>query len=168
MDQQNRPEPDVVVVRADAAEDLTQTRFPVSAVLLAIEVMSAESVSRDRETKPMKYARAEIPHYWRVENERGRAVDPRIRAGAATGAYTSVGIFRDRMKVEAPFPMDLDLTGSSPPGHSRVATARTRTTARHPRDGRAAAAVSVGVSGRRRPPGPPGPGSTAGRRPGPP
>ncbi|MFD6025544.1 Uma2 family endonuclease [Streptomyces griseoluteus] len=110
LDQQNRPEPDVVVVRADAAEALTQTRFPVSAVLLAIEVMSEESASRDRETKPMKYARAKIPHFWRVENERGRAVIHAFELEPTTGTYTSVGIFRDRMKVEAPFPVDLDLT----------------------------------------------------------
>ncbi|MFJ5515509.1 Uma2 family endonuclease [Streptomyces griseoluteus] len=110
LDQQNRPEPDVVVVRADAAEALTQTRFPVSGVLLAIEVMSEESASHDRETKPMKYARAKIPHFWRVENERGRAVIPAFELEPTTGTYTSVGIFRDRMKVEAPFPVDLDLT----------------------------------------------------------
>ncbi|MFI8350778.1 Uma2 family endonuclease [Streptomyces sp. NPDC085596] len=110
LDQQNRPEPDVVVVRADAAEDMTQTRFPVSAVVLAIEVMSEESVSRDRETKPMKYARAKIPHFWRVENERGRAVIHAFELEPTTGTYTSVGIFRDRMKVEAPFAVDLDLT----------------------------------------------------------
>ncbi|MEV7203620.1 Uma2 family endonuclease [Streptomyces griseoluteus] len=110
LDQQNRPEPDVVVVRADAAEALTQTRFPVSAVLLAIEVMSEESASRDRETKPMKYARAKIPHFWRVENERGHAVIHAFELEPTTGTYTSGGIFRDRMKVEAPFPVDLDLT----------------------------------------------------------
>jgi hypothetical protein len=27
-----------------------------------------------------------------------------------TGTYTSVGIFRERMKMDVPFPMDLDLT----------------------------------------------------------
>ncbi|MEU9202245.1 Uma2 family endonuclease [Streptomyces sp. NPDC048332] len=110
VDCQNRPEPDVVVVRADAVESLRQTRFPASSVLLAIEVVSDESVTRDRETKPVKYARARIPHYWRVENQDGRAVVYVFELEPATGAYTSTGIFHDRMKVSAPFPADLDLT----------------------------------------------------------
>ncbi|GGZ15881.1 Uma2 family endonuclease [Streptomyces poonensis] len=111
IDRQNRPEPDVVVVRGDVVDDPEQTRFPAEAVLLAVEVVSPDSVSRDRETKPHKYARAGIPHYWRVENEKGLAVVHAFELEPTTGAYTSVGIFRERMKVAAPFPVDLDLTG---------------------------------------------------------
>ncbi|MDF3143341.1 MULTISPECIES: Uma2 family endonuclease [unclassified Streptomyces] len=110
IDRQNRPEPDVIVVRGDVVEESEQTRFPAEAVLLAIEVVSADSVSRDRETKPLKYARAKIPHYWRVENEKGRAAVHAFELEPTTRAYTSVGIFRERMKLEAPFPVDLDLT----------------------------------------------------------
>lgn len=33
----------------------------------------------------------------------------------ATGAYTSTGIFHDRLKVSVPFPIDLDLTAIMPP-----------------------------------------------------
>lgn len=111
IDRQNRPEPDVVVVRGDVVEEEPeQTRFPADAVVLAVEVVCAESVSRDRETKPLKYARAKIPHYWRVENEKGLAVVHAFELEPTTGAYTSVGIFRERMKVAAPFPVDLDLT----------------------------------------------------------
>ncbi|OIJ66811.1 Uma2 family endonuclease [Streptomyces mangrovisoli] len=111
IDRQNRPEPDVIVVRADVVDDPEQTRYPATAVTLAIEVVSVESVSRDRETKHVKYARAGIAHYWRVENEKGRAVVHAFELEPATGAYVSVGIFRERMKVGAPFPVDLDLTG---------------------------------------------------------
>lgn len=110
VDWQNRPEPDVVVVRADAVEGLRQTRFPAEAVLLAVEVVSDESLTRDRETKPVKYARARIPHYWRVENQDGRAVVYVFELEPSTSAYTSTGIFHDRMKVSVPFPVDLDLT----------------------------------------------------------
>ncbi|MGW2087760.1 Uma2 family endonuclease [Streptomyces sp. NPDC001880] len=110
VDFQNRPEPDVVVVRADVVEGLRQTRFPADGVLLAIEVVSEESVTRDRETKPVKYARAKIPHYWRVENHDDRAVVYVFELEPSTGAYTSTGIFHDRMKVSVPFPIDLDLT----------------------------------------------------------
>ncbi|MEV5431093.1 Uma2 family endonuclease [Streptomyces sp. NPDC052701] len=111
IDRQNRPEPDVVVVHGDVVEEPDQTRFPAKAVLLAVEVVSEDSMSRDRETKPLKYARAKIPHYWRVENEKGRAAVHAFELEPTTGAYTSVGIFRERMKVDAPFPVDLDLTG---------------------------------------------------------
>ncbi|WP_030379767.1 MULTISPECIES: Uma2 family endonuclease [unclassified Streptomyces] len=111
VDRQNRPEPDVIVIRADVVQDPEQTRFPAEAVLLAVEVVSEDSVSRDRETKPLKYARAGIAHYWRVENEKGRAAVHAFELEPTTGAYTSVGIFRERMKVDAPFPVDLDLTG---------------------------------------------------------
>ncbi|MET7340021.1 Uma2 family endonuclease [Streptomyces sp. NPDC087866] len=114
IDRSNRPEPDVVVVRANAVESLRQTRFPASSVLLAIEVVSNDSVTRDRETKPVKYARAKIPHYWRVENHDGRAVVYVFELEPATGAYTSTGIFHDRMKVSVPFPVDLDLSAIAP------------------------------------------------------
>ncbi|MEV6161158.1 Uma2 family endonuclease [Streptomyces sp. NPDC052052] len=110
VDWQNRPEPDVIVVRADSVESLQQTRFPAETVLLAVEVVSDESLTRDRETKPVKYARAKIPHYWRVENQDGRAVVYVFELEPSTGVYTSTGIFHDRMKVDAPFPVDLDLT----------------------------------------------------------
>jgi Uma2 family endonuclease len=114
IDRQNRPEPDVIVVRGDVVEDPEQTRCPAQCVLLAIEVVSADSVSRDRETKPLKYARAGIPHYWRVENEKGLAAVHAFELEPTTGAYTSTGIFREWMKVSAPFPVDLDLTGIKP------------------------------------------------------
>ncbi|MGW0361933.1 Uma2 family endonuclease [Streptomyces sp. NPDC002990] len=110
IDRRNRPEPDVIVVPVEPDEDPNQTRLPAESVLLAIEVVSPESVDRDRETKPLKYARAGIPHYWRVENKDGRAIVYVFEREPATGAYTSTGIFHDRLKVSVPFPIDLDLT----------------------------------------------------------
>ncbi|MEU3349411.1 Uma2 family endonuclease [Streptomyces sp. NPDC006700] len=110
IDRQNRPEPDVVVVRGDVVDEVpAQTRFPAEAVILAVEVVSEDSVSRVRETKPLKYARAKIPYYWRVENENGRAAVHAFELEPTTGAYTGVGIFRERMKVDTPFSVDLDL-----------------------------------------------------------
>ncbi|MFF3731770.1 Uma2 family endonuclease [Streptomyces sp. NPDC002476] len=112
IDRYNRPEPDVIVVDGEIVQDPSQTRFPAASVRLAIEVVSEESLTRDRETKPVKYARARIPHYWRVENQDGRAVVYVFELEPSTGvyAYTSTGIFHDRMKVSVPFPVDLDLT----------------------------------------------------------
>lgn len=110
VDRHNRPEPDVVVVPEHVIQDVEQTRFPAQAVLLAIEVVSPESLTRDRETKPLKYARAKIPHYWRVENQQGKPVVYVFELEPSTGVYTPTGVFHDRMKVDAPFPADLDLT----------------------------------------------------------
>jgi Uma2 family endonuclease len=110
IDPQNRPEPDVLVMPKKLLNDLDLTRLPATSVVLAIEVVSEESVTRDRETKPLKYARAGIAHYWRVEKDQGKAVVYAFELEPATGSYVCTGIFRDRMKVSAPFPVDLDLT----------------------------------------------------------
>ncbi|WP_107048209.1 Uma2 family endonuclease [Streptomyces sp. NRRL F-2747] len=109
IDRRNRPEPDVIVSEEDS-EDPGQTRLPASTVRLAIEIVSPESVDHDRETKPIKYARAKIPHFWRVENKEGRAVVYVYELDPATKVYVATGIFHDRLKVSVPFPMDLDLT----------------------------------------------------------
>ncbi|MET9962060.1 Uma2 family endonuclease [Streptomyces sp. NPDC006326] len=113
IDQRNRPEPDVLVVE-EGDEDPYQTRLPVEMVRLAIEVESPDSVARDREAKPLKYARARIPHFWRVENKDGRAVVYVYEYDPVTKAYVATGIFHDRLKVSVPFPMDLDLTAITP------------------------------------------------------
>ncbi|MET8678092.1 Uma2 family endonuclease [Streptomyces sp. NPDC004647] len=114
VDRQNRPEPNVVVVPGEVILDDEQTRLPAESVVLALEVVSPDSRSRDRESKPLKYARAGIPHYWRVENDSGRAVVYVFELEPATGAYTATGIFRDRLKVSVPYTLDLDLTAITP------------------------------------------------------
>ncbi|MFD3957180.1 MULTISPECIES: Uma2 family endonuclease [Streptomyces] len=115
IDRHNRPEPDVIVLPRSVIRSMDQTRAPADSVILLIEVTADETLTRDRETKPVKYARARIPHYWRVENHDGRAVVYVFELEPATGAYTSTGIFHDRMKVSVPFPVDLDLTAITPP-----------------------------------------------------
>ncbi len=49
-----------------------------------------------------------------MENEKDLAVVHAFELEPTTRAYASVGIFRERMKVSAPFPMDLDLTAIKP------------------------------------------------------
>lgn len=114
IDRHNRPEPDVIVVPKEPEEDPDQTRLPAASVRLAIEVVSPESVARDREAKPVKYARAMIPHFWRVENKEGRAVVYVYELEPATRVYVATGIFHDRLKVSVPFPIDLDLNKIMP------------------------------------------------------
>jgi Uma2 family endonuclease len=105
------PEPDVLVVTA-AAYDRSEpsTYYLVDDVVLAVEAMSPDSEDRDRDTKPRKYAAAGIPHFWRVEHRDGQTVGYVYELDPATKVYAPVGIFHDRLKVSAPFDIDIDLT----------------------------------------------------------
>ncbi len=108
LGKRQRPEPDIVV--ADAPLQATRTSYQPHEVLLAVEIVSAESEDRDRETKPIKYAQAGIRHFWRVENEKDQPVIHTYELDDAIGTYVSTGVHRDRLKVSDPFPMDIDLT----------------------------------------------------------
>lgn len=101
------PEPDILLVDAPAED--TRTRYLPSEVVLAVEIVSAESEDRDRQTKPVKYAEAGIPHFWRVENERAKPVVHVYELDVTTRRYVSTGIHRDTMKLAAPFPMTITL-----------------------------------------------------------
>jgi len=108
----NVPEPDLIVVDAEADADQDQTRYKAEDVVLAIEVVSPESESRDRETKPHKYARAGIPYFWLVERG-GPDQRPLVRTyelDKLTRTYVPTGIHRDRLKVDVPYPISVDLT----------------------------------------------------------
>ncbi|GGT34624.1 Uma2 family endonuclease [Streptomyces purpureus] len=112
IDRGNCPEPDVLIVRKEAVRSLTQTSYPVADVLPAVEVVSPDSESRDRDTKPHKYAAAGIEHFWLVEME-GEDHHPVVRVyerDPVTKTYTCTGVHRDRLKLAAPFDIDIDLT----------------------------------------------------------
>ncbi|WP_035805910.1 Uma2 family endonuclease [Kitasatospora mediocidica] len=108
----DRPEPDICVVQASAvSEDAEETGFQAADVLLAVEVVSPESVERDRDTKPRKYAQAGIPHFWRVEKAEGRRpVVYVFELEPATRTYVVTGIHHERLKTGVPFTIDIDLT----------------------------------------------------------
>ncbi|GAU64904.1 hypothetical protein SSP35_01_02400 [Streptomyces sp. NBRC 110611] len=111
LDKRNRPEPDLLVYRAEADTGIDQTWFKPEDVVLAIEVVSEDSLERDREVKPRKYAAAGVAHYWRVEKDDGLPVVYVYELDPATEMYTGTGIYRNRLKVLVPFPVDIDLTG---------------------------------------------------------
>jgi len=108
----NRPEPDISILRAEAVSaEADETGYDAADVVLSAEVVSPESEDRDRERKPQLYAKAGIPHFWRVEKGNGRRpvvyvyeLDP------ATGSYVPSGIHHDRLKLTVPFDIDIDLT----------------------------------------------------------
>lgn len=104
------PEPDVVVVTGEAFDrPEPATYYWPADVVLAIEAVSPDSEDRDRETKPRKYAAAGIKHFWRVENDEGRAVAYTYERDPATGCYGLTGIHHGRLKTSVPFAIDIDL-----------------------------------------------------------
>jgi Uma2 family endonuclease len=110
LNKRNRPEPDVLVFRADADTGPRQTWYRPEDVILAVEVVSDDSEDRDREVKPRKYAAAGIRHYWRVEENKGLPVVYIYELDPATKSYTPTGIYHDRLKLTVPFDIDIDLT----------------------------------------------------------
>lgn len=105
----NRPEPDLVVVRSSARKSLTQTSFAPEDVLLAVEVVSPDSVERDRDVKPRTYAAAGIQYYWRVESDEGKPVIYTYEVDPATKVYAPTGVHRDALKTDHPFPVEVPL-----------------------------------------------------------
>lgn len=110
INDRQRPEPDLIVLREQALGDGTETKYEAGDVVLAVEAVSPESRERDRETKPLKYAKAGIPHFWRVETQDGKPVVFVFELESATGAYVPTGIHRDRLKLSVPFGIDIDLS----------------------------------------------------------
>ncbi|MEV0031669.1 Uma2 family endonuclease [Nocardia sp. NPDC050793] len=106
------PEPDVIVVTLDAMNRADpETYYFAEDLFLAVEVVSPDSEERDRDTKPLKYAKAGIPHYWRVERgEDDLVVVYAYELDPVSNRFVPVGIFHDRLKISVPFPIDIDLT----------------------------------------------------------
>ncbi|WP_030254313.1 Uma2 family endonuclease [Streptomyces violens] len=110
LDRRNRPSPDVTVVPADADTGPKGTWLRPEDVLLAVEAVSDDSVERDRELKPRKYAEAGFPHYWRVEPADGLPVVHVYELDPATRVYALSGVYQNRLELTVPFPIDIDLT----------------------------------------------------------
>ncbi|WNM35640.1 Uma2 family endonuclease [Streptomyces sp. Li-HN-5-11] len=112
LDRRNGPEPDISVVKATAKKGPDQTHFMGDDVVMAVEVISRESESRDRHTKPHKYAAAGIRHFWLVDmaNPNYHPVVQVYELALTTGTYALTGIHHDRIKIDVPYSIDIDLT----------------------------------------------------------
>ncbi|MBM7437128.1 Uma2 family endonuclease [Streptomyces sp. HB132] len=111
LDSSNRPEPDLLVYRAEADTGADQTWYAPEDVVLAVEVVSPDSVGRDRDVKPRKYAAAGIGHFWRVEaNDDGLPIVYVYELDPALKAYTPTGIHHNKLRLDVPFPVEADLT----------------------------------------------------------
>jgi Uma2 family endonuclease len=98
--------PDVVVVDAAVVSE-TVTRLPSEAVRAVVEVVSPSTVSIDRAVKPVLYAEAGIPVYWRVELHG----TPRVVAcSLSRGRYvTRTTLDAGTLgRITRPFPVELD------------------------------------------------------------
>ena len=104
-----RPEPDIFVIR-QAKTDLEQTTYLPAQVSLVVEVESPDSKLRDRRMKPKLYAEAGIEHFWRVENQSGKAVVFTYELAPDAAEYKLTGEYKETLKVEVPFPAEIDLT----------------------------------------------------------
>ncbi|MFE7751478.1 Uma2 family endonuclease [Streptomyces sp. NPDC057428] len=111
LDEKNRPEPDVLVFPVEANTGPRQTWFRPEDVVLAIEVVSEDSVERDRDVKPRKYAAAGVRHFWRVEaDDGGLPIVYVYELDPALEVYVPTGIHHDKLALTVPFPLDVDLT----------------------------------------------------------
>jgi Uma2 family endonuclease len=109
LDHRTRFCPDVLVVPKTATSDLNRTSFDPVEVQLVVEVVSPESVQRDRESKPPRYAKAGIGHFWRVEENDGEPVVYVYELDPATRAYALSGIHHGKLSVPRPFEIGIDL-----------------------------------------------------------
>jgi Uma2 family endonuclease len=96
--------PDVLVRR------LARTRRTVwidpADVLLTVEIVSPGSVELDRHLKPIEYARAGVPHFWRIERD-GPATVHMFALGAdadGTPVYVSRGTVLLEEMLAGPVP----------------------------------------------------------------
>jgi Uma2 family endonuclease len=105
-----RPEPDLIVIKADAVRDDDETFYRAADVALVVEVVSPESVIRDRKRKPLLYAEVGIPHFWRVEKDCGKPVVYVYALDPATRSYALTGIHHESLKLTVPFDIAIDLT----------------------------------------------------------
>lgn len=102
LDGRNVREPDVLVLRRSGSR--AKNADPSDA-LLAVEVMSPSSVTEDRLVKPAYYARAGIPHYWRLELDEPVLVTYAL----ADDAYVETGRFDGLVEISEPVALSFDL-----------------------------------------------------------
>lgn len=101
------PEPDVLAVSREAVQSSSLV-FSSSDVHLAVEVVSPGTKTKDRTLRPAQYAEAGIKCFWRVENEDDAMVVYTFEL-LPEGGYAPTGVFRDRVKVDRPFAIDIEL-----------------------------------------------------------
>ncbi|GGU44836.1 Uma2 family endonuclease [Streptomyces violascens] len=101
--------PDIVVADAGATVE-DGVSVDAEAVQLVIELVSPGNKTMDRKLKPMLYAEAGIPHYWRLEFDPA----PRLIVSTLDGgryAETTIALPGTVTRIEAPFLLEIDPAG---------------------------------------------------------
>ncbi|MFB4272721.1 Uma2 family endonuclease [Nonomuraea sp. GTA35] len=111
-----RPEPDIIVLGPNATITSGVTCFDAADVVLVVEVVSIESELRDRYRKPVLYAEAGIPHFWRIEEINEKPAVFVYELDPATKSYVPAGVCHDWLKRTVPFDIDIDLSTLYMPG----------------------------------------------------
>ncbi|NGO73012.1 Uma2 family endonuclease [Streptomyces boncukensis] len=113
LDRYNARKPDMIVYDGTGMDLNDAPHVPVAAVVLAIEVVSPGSRVQDRDFKPVQYATAEIPYYWRVEQERDNQIAVHeYWLNTETRTYfprPERPVHRRELITEHPFPVKIDL-----------------------------------------------------------
>jgi Uma2 family endonuclease len=102
-----RPVPDVVVVRGYESINGEMSNFPADRVVLVAEVVSRTTRSEDRFRKPGIYAQALIGTYLRIELDPPQSVAYRL---GRDGPYVEVGRADEgqQLTLTEPFPLTVD------------------------------------------------------------
>ncbi|MFD5558145.1 Uma2 family endonuclease [Streptomyces sp. NPDC127068] len=101
--------PDIVVADAGATVEDTVS-IDAEAIQLIIELVSPGNRTMDRKIKPLLYAEAGIPHYWRLEFTPAPRL---IVSELETGRYVekTIALPGTVTRIETPFPMKIDPAG---------------------------------------------------------
>jgi Uma2 family endonuclease len=110
VDDHNEPRPDVTVARLST---LNVTPFPISELVLAVEVVSPKSSwIHDTETKRALYARAGVPSYWIVmpEDDSPAIALAELVLDETTGQYAYRTPYTTEVfSTDQPWPVTIDL-----------------------------------------------------------
>jgi Uma2 family endonuclease len=101
-------EPDALVLRSPI--DIQHHFFEPDQVVVAVEIVSPGTRRRDRFEKPELYAKAGVPHYWRIEQDPVHA----FAYDLVDGRYELAADSTDELVLTAPFGIKLPIRDITP------------------------------------------------------
>ena len=99
------PIPDLMAVSRAAVTAISYAFVPAD-ITLAVEIVSPRTKTKDRKFRPVQYAEAGIPSFWRVENDTDAMVIHTFELSADEAGYIPTGVHRDHLTTIHPFPID--------------------------------------------------------------
>lgn len=98
------PVPDLMAVSRTSVTARSYAFIPTD-ISLAVEIVSPRTKTKDRKFRPVQYAEAGIPVFWRVENDADAMVIDTFEL-SPDGVYTATGVHREHIVTDRPFPID--------------------------------------------------------------